>query len=145
MGILLACLTLTFSPEVIRTGEPVSRLFVCVEVGRTAERLGVEVPLAIALSWEESRFDRNARSSKGAIGPLQVIPRFVCPGGVAARCDLVGSGIALLGLLTDRFPALAAVAHYNAGRAPPPKSFQWAKIVLSTRDRLRRFFKIATS
>lgn len=43
-------------------------------VSETARRLGLRPPLLLALAEVESGFDERARSSKGAVGLLQVMP-----------------------------------------------------------------------
>ncbi|MDO5698872.1 MAG: LysM peptidoglycan-binding domain-containing protein [Dermatophilus congolensis] len=40
----------------------------------TARRYGVDPHLALAIGWQESRWNQNARSHKGAIGVMQCLP-----------------------------------------------------------------------
>ena len=43
-------------------------------VARTAARHGVDPQLALAVSWQESGWQMDRRSSAGAIGAMQVLP-----------------------------------------------------------------------
>ena len=52
---------------------------VCLEVGRAADELELPVALAVSVALEESRFTRQLKSKAGAMGPLQIIPRYHCP------------------------------------------------------------------
>jgi len=54
-----------------------------------------------AMAWTESRFVSKAKSAKGAVGPLQVLPRYWCKS--KKRCDPVRAG-------------LRAWSHYRYGR-----------------------------
>ena len=82
------------------------RFDVCVEVGRVADDLDLPVTLAVAVAQEESAFTWPV-SKVGAMGPLQIIPRYHCPGvdgvtapsarkGQRAGCDLVDAGVKAL-------------------------------------------------
>ena len=87
-----------------------------VRVVREARRQGVDADVALALAWRESRWTCGARSSAGAVGPLQVIPRHWCPGGREAGCDLVAAGIRALAYYRRTSPDWSeALCRYNAG------------------------------
>ena len=59
-------------------------------------------PFEVAsMAWTESRFISKAKSTKGAVGPLQVLPRYWCKS--KKRCDPVRAG-------------LRAWSHYRKGR-----------------------------
>jgi coenzyme F420-reducing hydrogenase delta subunit len=66
---------------------------VCQEVAEKAIASGVDPVIATALSYSESRFREGVRSKAGAIGPMQVIPRWACPQGRRKGCDLVQAGV----------------------------------------------------
>ncbi|WP_245571404.1 lytic transglycosylase domain-containing protein [Neorhizobium alkalisoli] len=88
-------------------------------VARTAQAYGVDPGLAKAITWAESRFDRNRNSEQGARGPMQLMPATASELGVREICDPVSNidgGIRHLKLMLEEFqnPILAAAA-YNAG------------------------------
>ncbi|MFA1672078.1 lytic transglycosylase domain-containing protein [Rhizobium mongolense] len=96
---------------------PVDKIVEIIE--RSARAHGVDPGLATAVAWAESRFDRVRNSSKGARGPMQLMPRTARELGVSDVCDPVANidgGIRHLRALLDEFqnPLLAAAA-YNAG------------------------------
>lgn len=41
----------------------------------TARRYGVDPDLALAIAWQESRWNQNSRSHAGAVGVMQCLPR----------------------------------------------------------------------
>jgi hypothetical protein len=88
-------------------------------VAQSATRYGVDLGLAKAIAWTESRFDQRRNSPKGARGPMQLMAETARRFGVTDICDPVANidgGIRYLRSLIDRFgnPLLAAAA-YNAG------------------------------
>jgi hypothetical protein len=52
-----------------------SRAAVRDEVKRVAHRHGVNPHMALAISWQESGWQQNVRSSVGAVGAMQVMPK----------------------------------------------------------------------
>jgi hypothetical protein len=88
-------------------------------VAEAAERHEVDVGFAIAIATAESRLDRLRNSSKGARGPMQLMPETAVRFGVRDICDPaenVDGGVRYLRALVDEFrnPLLVAAA-YNAG------------------------------
>jgi hypothetical protein len=88
------------------------------QVAAAAQRQGVPVPLALALARHESNFTPQARSGKGAIGVMQLMPATAKSLGVNPQdtAQNITGGVAYLKQQLDRFgsPTLA-VAAYNAG------------------------------
>lgn len=96
----------------------------CLEVASLAEQKGAPVPLAVALAYRESTLNPSQRSRAGALGALQVIPRYWCPEG----CHLTEAGIeALLYWIRHSRDIEHAIARYNAGWNPGPASWEWSK------------------
>ncbi|APO70661.1 lytic murein transglycosylase VirB1-like protein (plasmid) [Rhizobium gallicum] len=88
-------------------------------IEQSARAHGVDPGFATAVAWAESRFDRRRNSSKGARGPMQLMPGTARELGASDVCDPVANidgGIRHLRALLDEFqnPLLAAAA-YNAG------------------------------
>ena len=117
------------------------RFQVCVEVASEAESWGVDPALAVAVAYEESRFDLDARSPAGAHGVLQVIPRYWCPRGRLRGCNLLTAGIRALSHYTIRFDRLpVALARYNGGKFhPSSRSYWYVNRVLAFYERLQFF------
>lgn len=113
------------------------RVPLCVDTARRAEELGLDPLIAIAVGTYESKFDKTAKSSKGARGILQLTPialkswcspysmrtgkpstlpsRFATPSQIR-RCDKIKAGILYLKHEDERDPDLcSALARYNAG------------------------------
>lgn len=100
---------------------PAERGAVEAALDRAAEAAGVERKLLGALAGVESHFDSGARSPRGALGLLQLMPDTAAELGVKDRCDVnenARGGAVYLGRLVAEFgnPWLA-VAAYNAGPA----------------------------
>ncbi|MGX5851054.1 lytic transglycosylase domain-containing protein [Mesorhizobium sp. PL10] len=91
-------------------------------VDDAAAKHGVDAVFAAAIAWSESGFDRSRNSSKGARGPMQLMPATALELGVEDICDAadnIDGGVRHLRALLDEFknPLLAAAA-YNAGAEP---------------------------
>ena len=95
-------------------------------VKREAAKHGFDWPLIVAQMYQESRFNRKARSRAGAIGLMQLLPRTAREFGVRNLRDpkqAIRAGTAYLAWLHSRFePELTikdriwfALAAYNAG------------------------------
>jgi len=81
---------------------------------------GVDARLVRAVVHVESAYQKNARSPKGAMGLMQLMPATARQYGVADPYDPVANleaGIRHLKSLLDRFPVAVALAAYNAGEA----------------------------
>lgn len=88
-------------------------------VVEAARRHDVDAEFAIAVVTAESRLDRLRNSTKGARGPMQLMPATAERFGVTDICDPeqnIDGGVRYLRELTDEFrnPLLVAAA-YNAG------------------------------
>ena len=115
----------------------------CLEVAQGAALEGIPADLAIALAFTESRFNPKARSSRGALGPLQilprrgamgplqVLPRYHCPSRKAAGCDLVAAGLSALSRYRTKYGDWSSVlCHWNSGNECYRRSRLFARIVL---------------
>lgn len=89
-------------------------------IDRSSSRHGVDARLVRAVIRVESGFQSRARSNKGAMGLMQLMPdtarRYALrrPFDPAANID---AGTRHLKTLLDRFPLALALAAYNAGEA----------------------------
>ena len=88
-------------------------------VTEAAERHNVDISLAVAIAYAESRFDQKRNSPAGARGPMQLMPGTADRFGVTDPCDAatnIDGGVRYLAWLTEKFgnPLLVAAA-YNAG------------------------------
>ena len=89
-------------------------------IDRLAAEHGVEPKLVRAVIQVESGYQERARSPKGAMGLMQLMPATARQYAVADPYDPVANieaGIAHLRSLLDRFPTALALAAYNAGEA----------------------------
>lgn len=114
-----------------------SRVPICVDVGLEADRQGLDPIYAIAVGSYESRFKRSAKSSKGAVGVMQmtpvalktwcsaysiktgkpsVLPSQFATKGEIKRCNHVQASVRYLKWLSEEEPDLCDLfAKYNAG------------------------------
>lgn len=89
-------------------------------IDKIAAEHGVDARLVKALIQVESAFQPKARSPKGAMGLMQLMPRTARQYAVADPYDAranIEAGIRHLKSLLDRFPVNLALAAYNAGEA----------------------------
>ena len=98
-----------------------------------ARKYGVDAALVKAVIWQESRFDPDARGSKGEVGLMQIMPETASDWAGAQRLAVLSKftlrdparnidcGTWYLSRLLRRYPATDnplpfALADYNAGR-----------------------------
>jgi soluble lytic murein transglycosylase-like protein len=89
-------------------------------IRRVAAEKGVDATLVRAVIQVESGYQPRARSSKGAVGLMQVMPATGRQYGVRNLYDPsanIRAGVSHLKTLLDRFPLALALAAYNAGEA----------------------------
>lgn len=91
-----------------------------VESTRASKEFGVPLPLIMAVIEQESRFNPRARSPKGAMGLMQLMPATAREMGVADPyhpAQNVTGGVAYLAKLYERFDRRwdLALAAFNAG------------------------------
>jgi len=89
-------------------------------IDRVAAAHGVEPKLAHAVIQVESGYQERARSPKGAMGLMQLMPGTARQYAVSDPYDPtanIEAGITHLKSLLDRFPVALALAAYNAGEA----------------------------
>jgi hypothetical protein len=89
-------------------------------IQRVAKEQGVDVALVRAVIQVESGYEPRARSPKGAMGLMQVMPATARQYGVRNPYDPaanIEAGSKYLKSLLDRLPLKLALAAYNAGEA----------------------------
>jgi soluble lytic murein transglycosylase-like protein len=89
-------------------------------IERMAAEKGVDASLVRAVIQVESGYRPRARSTKGAVGLMQVMPATARQYGISNLYDPtsnIRAGVTHLKTLLDRFPLALALAAYNAGEA----------------------------
>jgi soluble lytic murein transglycosylase-like protein len=115
------------------------RLNTCIEVAESAEEHRVPVELALAVAYHESRFS-NVTSHAGAMGPMQIIPKWHCPRGRREGCSLIDDGVKTLRRYLRKYKRKKrALAHWNGGNHPGRLARGFARKVLKTYRRLVYF------
>ena len=110
----------------------------CEEIVQEAQNQGVPPHVALAVGFVESRYNPAARSPAGALGPLQIIPKWHCPGRVAEGCDLVQRAIRLLHRYRYRWGDWPeSFCRYSAGVRCTEKGREYAVKVLVRSETLR--------
>jgi transglycosylase-like protein with SLT domain len=113
-------------------------------IDRVAAEHGVEPKLVRAVIQVESGYQERARSPKGAMGLMQLMPATARQYAVTDPYDPVANieaGIAHLKSLLDRFPTALALAAYNAGEAAVLR-FHGIPPYPETRDYVSRILKL---
>ena len=106
----------------------------CIEIGLEAEKRGVSVEMIAALSWFESRLSHRAHSKHGAIGPLQVLPKFWMRNGE----NPVEAGVkAYVFWRRKSVDEVEAVAKYNAGHSPGSRSYVFGNRIVALAESFR--------
>jgi len=103
------------APEPVAAAVPYGEL-----IDKVAAEHGVPVKLVRAVIQVESAYHERARSRKGAMGLMQLMPETARQYGVVNPYDPLSNieaGIKHLKALTERLPLTLALAAYNAGEA----------------------------
>ncbi|MFN7983428.1 MAG: transglycosylase SLT domain-containing protein [Vicinamibacterales bacterium] len=104
----------------IRTATPVVSKVYDPLIRKAAAEHGVDASLVRAVIQVESAYQPRARSSKGAVGLMQVMPATGRQYGITNLWDPasnIRAGVTHLRTLLDRYPLALALAAYNAGEA----------------------------
>ncbi len=113
-------------------------------IDKVAAQHGVDAKLVKAVIQVESAFHERAKSRKGAMGLMQLMPETARQYGVTdpydARANIEG-GIKHLKSLLDRFPRALALAAYNAGEKAVQR-FGGVPPYAETRDYVSRILKL---
>ena len=135
MGEILVALCLA-AMELGTPAQPRERaMATCYRVGALADLAGLDAALAVALTYTESRFNPEAMSGVGAIGPMQIIPRWHCPDGRERGCDVVVAGVAALARYLARYRGVgAALCHWSQGNVCGRAGRRFARVVLGRRE-----------
>jgi hypothetical protein len=113
-------------------------------IAAAAERHGVSPRLLQAVIQVESNFERRARSPKGAMGLMQLMPMTARQYAVANPYDArsnIDAGARHLRMLLDRFDVSLALAAYNAGEGAV-RRFGGIPPYPETRDYVRRILRL---
>jgi soluble lytic murein transglycosylase-like protein len=114
-------------------------------IDQTAARHGVDANLVRAVIQVESAYRAEARSRKGAMGLMQLMPetarRFAVRNPYDPGANIEG-GIKYLKFLLDRFEKPLALAAYNAGEAAVEK-FRGIPPYAETRNYVQAVLKLA--
>lgn len=134
MKAALICGALTFLEPTM----PPSQIKNCEYVAARAEADQMDPFLMVALGFYESAFMGGVKSPQGAVGFLQVIPKYHCPRGELKKCDTTAAGFRAY----RKFYAITgnhrdALAHYNAGSKPGKTARRFANRVLGLSKTLR--------
>jgi hypothetical protein len=129
----------------LRTWRPAvdpARLATCERLAGMAEVEQVPVGLALALAYHETHLDPAPRR---LCGPLQIAPRWHCPGRVRAGCDCERAGVQALGRLLSECEGSERcalrrwlVGPRGARGALDGAREAWIGAVLGTRDAIER-------
>ena len=131
-GCLLVLTLEPMSPGVLR-----DRLPVCADLAERAVRSGLDPALMVSIAWVESRFDGKAVSRAGAVGIMQVLPRYFCPKRRARGCDLVAAGLdAFARWRRNSRTVFETLCRYNAGWRCGRRGRYYARSVLRIRRRI---------
>ena len=120
-----------------------SRMKVCTQVAKEAINQNIDPILAVSIAYHESRFS-NPTSSKGAKGPLGVLPQYHCPN--SGKCDYTKAGITALKkwlTINKNRSICKALAQYNRGFKGKCKrgrsEYKYAQRVLDTYFELKYY------
>jgi soluble lytic murein transglycosylase-like protein len=110
----------------------------CQHIVKAAKKGGLDPLTMAAVGWVESGMLTTVVSRAGAIGPLQVMPKYWCPKGQAQGCDTISAGIEAFKVWRKHFPKLKdTLCHYNSGWKCNRYSRHYARSVLRERRKIK--------
>ena len=115
-------------------------------IDRVSKEQGVDAKLVRAVIQVESAYHERARSPKGAMGLMQLMPETARQYAVADPYDPasnIEAGIKHLKSLLDRLPKALALAAYNAGEAAVQR-FNGIPPYRETQDYVSRILRLAS-
>lgn len=112
----------------------VQNYLTCLMVAKEAEEWGEEEAVLVALAWAESRFTWDRVSRKGAVGPLQILPKWsTCLRETGGGCSLITAGVeAFVERKRQVQDDMLAVCHYNSGNVC--KNPSYGELVVRTAE-----------
>jgi len=113
---------------------------ICEEIISRTEPFSVDPVVAIAIASEETRLQRDLKSSHGAVGPMQVLPIYWCP--KAGACNEIDAGLRAIAYFLKREKGdelRALTAYAGAG----PRARKYARRVVARIAHLRSALKVA--
>lgn len=132
-------------------------LAVCSILIEEAKNNDLNIPLTLAVAWEESRLTEQPKPNKyKCVGPLQIKFQFWCPNkkgninaikrdGLLKKCDLFYHGTKALKYYLNKFkPLNKALCYYNNSKKCNKKNnFQsnYVKGVNSHTKKIKKIFK----
>lgn len=112
---------LFYACTVLLSAEPMpqekfdARVANCVELAELSVEYGHDPLMVISIAHTESRFNKKAVSHAGAVGIMQVLPRYFCP--KFGPCDHTQAGLYAWHSWKSRYPSKKdALCGYNSGK-----------------------------
>ena len=113
---------------------------VCERIVAAAENNQVDAELLVSLAWHESAMHTTAYNHRsGAVGPLQILPKYWCKNKTTKNCNLIQAGVdALKAWQKVSSSDVMAICKYNSGNICRRRSKRWAKLVVKVSRRIRK-------
>ena len=136
---LLLCLTL-LSAEKMSVEKTESRARNCIELAQLAVERKLDPLMIISIAHTESRFSKVAVSSAGAIGMMQVLPKYFCP--KKGKCDYTAAGLKAWRAWSKGRSREEALCRYNSGKPckKSPMASYYSRVVMKKHRKLKKEF-----
>ena len=140
---ILCAAALTLWPHSVRVDREAARV-TCVELAYEAEARGMDPTMALAVASVETKFSAGAVSPAGAVGVLQIVPKWsrqdMAVAGCAGLkgCDLTAVGVVKLKRVIRKYGVEEGLARYAGCRGKCTRAKNYARRVLKKTRRLRR-------
>jgi len=137
----VAVCTVLVSSLVLTDGSRSVRMQTCKDLVKEAKVQSVAPEEILGIAWHESRFRPDAVSRQGAIGPLQILPKYFCPNADPKGCDTIKEGVKAWKRYRSKYQeegVSKALCHYNGGRLCGKRAAQYAVKVISKMEEILR-------
>ena len=134
---LLLCLTL-LSAENMSVEKTERRARNCIELAQLSATQNFDPLMVISIAHTESRFSKRAVSSAGAVGMMQVLPKYFCP--KRGKCNYTQAGLRAWRAWSKGRSREEALCRYNSGKPckKSPLARHYSRVVMRKHRELKK-------
>lgn len=136
----LALCTGIITTEPMKESTRVVKETACVELVQKASEVGHDEFIIIAIAHTESRFNKNAVSKAGAVGIMQILPKYFCP--KKGPCNYTEAGFRAWEAWSRNRTMKESLCRYNSGRpcSESARARHYSYVVIKKYKALRAMF-----
>lgn len=135
-AVCLCALTLSLWPQSAKVSYE-EALRTCIDIVAESDAQRADVFHTVAITTVESKFFPEAVSPAGALGPMQVMPKWWCPKKTAKGCDLVKAGVSAYKKVRKKYGLTLGLRWYAGCRGKCSRAIAYSRKVLERAKELK--------